>query len=224
MHPALVFEPPASPSVPLTAPRSRLRDVICDLLTLRCDAVSLVQLVEHFGSEKYVCRVLRELIECDFVRSCRLCSRWPLPASRSAVHAHRPGDGEPDFHERAYFAGRRWDQSSARFVAAYVATARLGNAYGVRRIGQLGRAVQATHELGLAGTYLHFLATRPDDAVLWRCQSSLAADPLGRKKKPDAYLMRGATVIRVIDFAGSYPASRLEAFHHAFSDLEYELW
>ncbi|MEZ6081908.1 MAG: hypothetical protein R3C56_41405, partial [Pirellulaceae bacterium] len=79
--------------------------------------------------------------------------------------------------------------------------------------GQLPHPLQASHELGLADVYLHFLWCRAAEAKSWVGEDAL----LGSLKKcqvPDAVILAADGGPKLaIELGGVYSAERLRKFH-----------
>lgn len=88
----------------------------------------------------------------------------------------------------------------------------------------LSHPLQASHDLGLAGTYLAVRRERPDVARFWFGED-VAPKQFGAV--PDAiYIDQQGNTRIAFEFCGLYSAKRLRTFHRhcAQRRLGYELW
>jgi hypothetical protein len=97
---------------------------------------------------------------------------------------------------------------------------------------------QASHDLAVAAIYLQLCRTLPAMAAAWvsedyfrllaRSQGSAAGTGWPElDKQPDAVLLDGSgSIIRLIEFGGSYDARRVEKTHRSAvrARLSYSLW
>jgi hypothetical protein len=83
-----------------------------------------------------------------------------------------------------------------------------------------------THDVHLSAVYLHLLVHEPRIATTWISEAGQYAHGAGRNERlPDA-LVRRASGVTVIEFAGAYSKGKLSEFHEhcASRGLPYELW
>ena len=164
------------------------------------------------------------------LRRARLVARFrvharPVPTLGGPAVVWQPGDPDPDMAAAAAALRRRW-RRPPRPTTVYVATRRCANLLGGTARGRVRTPLQASHDLGVAAVFLHFLRTRPADAATWVGEDS--APRAGRgNKKPDAMVLDSGRGRRfAVEFGAGYPAARLVAFHRHCNRhrLPYEIW
>ena len=134
-----------------------------------------------------------------------------------------PGDPEPLFGALAYRMADRWS-GPTQGRAIVLATPRAARLFG----GHAGRVQQAAraHDLHVAEVYLQFCRTRPEEAMDWASEATLAASREGQVL-PDAAIVNADGAPRlIVEVCGHYPKERLERFHVdcVARHLPYELW
>jgi hypothetical protein len=136
-----------------------------------------------------------------------------------------PGDEEPDFGRISYLLKTRF-KAPARAKTVVIATAEAAKRLGGHG-GRRPRRSEATHDLGLAAVYLHFLATAPRRAANWISEAGLTRRGEGRHSKLADALVTGSNGPgTVIEFGGEYSKAKLAEFHADCEERQrrYELW
>jgi hypothetical protein len=170
-------------------------------------------------------RGTRELIERGHLRTVK-CFVRPSPEFAEPLLTNVRGVPRRSVGEAAYFNGRRWAESPVRVVSALVASQMAGRLFGVRRTGQLLKNLQGSHDLALGALLLHYLRTDPL-ACHWYGEDWVSENVPGVRaegeKLPDAFLLEGGRVLRVIELAGAeYDKARLLAFCRWAENKGYE--
>jgi len=169
----------------------------------------------------------------------QLRSEGLIHTARTAVALHEAshpiacrsgGEPPPDFGALAWLLEKRWRDAATRRVTICWASARAA-----RRLGGVTkfdrRAGQLEHDLGTASVLVRLHETRPEPAARWIGEDVLRRDfapgcPLLRKT-PDAAIVAGPRIVRVIEYGGQYPADRLRRFDAHFygrHNIPYEIW
>jgi hypothetical protein len=140
------------------------------------------------------------------------------------LHVWRVDDPPPNFHAIQYQAEQR-NLGSVETVTVFLGTWRLAQALG----GTCGHPLNhhsASHDMGVAQTYLHLWRTNRDLALAWQGED-IVAPSRHRQKLPDAILYnRAGEPTMAIEFIGDYPVERIKAFHDdcASRGLPYEVY
>jgi len=135
-----------------------------------------------------------------------------------------PGEATPDFGAVSYRLQSRWTKPFVS-VACYMATKRAGRVIGGSG-GRRSRTSEQTHDIHLAGVFLHYRATAPELVCKWTSEAAILRDrDTKREKLPDAMIVDGETR-RIIEFGGSYGKEKIESFHDYCinEELPYEIW
>ena len=203
------------------------RMLILDALAYRVRLLSWPQLLSLGpASESYVRslrRLTRRLEQARLIRRLEILAR-PAPNIEGPLHVGRVGDPAPDCHRIQYQAAQR-NLRPVEPVTVFLGTQRLANALG----GTCGHPLNhhsATHDLGVAGVYLHLWRTQPELALAWQGED-LVAPSRHRQKLPDAILYnRAGEAMMAVEFIGDYPAERIRAFVDdcAARGLPYEVY
>lgn len=166
---------------------------------------------------------LRSLEKLGWLRIVQVYAR-PLIALNEPITCWRPGDGVPNFAEISYRLKNRFS-GPAKATSTVVASRQIGKRYG-SPAGRAPRRAEATHDLGLAAVYLHFLRHDSVSANAWVSEAGLVAAGEGRDSKLADALLRLPFGETVIEFGGEYGKAKLEAFHDdcAERSRSYELW
>jgi len=185
------------------------------------------QIADHWFNGELVNarRRLGRLTQRDLIARLTVQAR-PAPAIEVPLVTWRPGQPDPEFGQVAYRCQQRWRHRPTRPCTAWIATERAAQLFGGVRRGELKNALQATHDLCVAGVWLRLREVSPQWAMAWRGEDLLAHTRRG-EKLPDAFIVDQAEqVLWVIEFAGGYDAERVEAFHRdcAARSLPYQLW
>lgn len=211
--------------MPETALLTHRDDEILDALTLRVRCLTLSQLAETWwrGSEPNARRRLRRL-EADGLLERMRVNVHPLIAFSEPECAWHPRTPGPDFGAIAYRLQSRWRDAPTP-TTIYIATKRAANQFGGFG-GRLRHRTQVTHDLHLAGVFLHHRERAPDVVPRWLGEETYREDREG-EKLPDAMIVdaNGEPEL-VIEFGGSYDAARVQDFHEDCETrgLPYELW
>lgn len=142
---------------------------------------------------------------------------------QTPVHVWELGDATPSFGALSYRLVHRWSGTSEQ-VVAYTATRKAAKLYGGAP-GSL-KAPSLTHDLHLTALYLRFVRERPAEAAGWVSEDTLAPSR-SEQVLPDAAVANpSGTLVRVIEFGGSYRPERLARLHDdcVARSLPYELW
>ncbi len=129
------------------------------------------------------------------------------------LFAWAPGDPDPPhktFHRLAYHLENRFTASQQR-TDVFLATEYAARVFG----GCAGEVKPAAvdHDLHLATVYLHFRASRPEDAAAWESEKVLAPER-EHQLLPDAGLRApDGRLYAVIEMGGTYSADRLADIH-----------
>lgn len=185
------------------------------------------QIAEHWydGDLANTRRSLRRLADAGLVERRTVFAR-PLPPLLAPLADWRVGQPAPDAGAIAYRCQQRWQGRPPRPSTAWIATGQAAQLFGGVRRGELKQPTQVTHDLGVAAVWLRLREIAPHWAATWRGEDLLASTRRGQKL-PDAFLVdEGGRVVCVIEFGGSYDASRVQAFHDdcASRGLPYQLW
>lgn len=189
--------------------------------------LSLRQLADHWWSGELANtrRRLRVLTHAGLVRRITVSART-LPPIEKPVVAWQPGQPAPPYGEVSYQLRERWTRRAVRPTTAYIVTDRAAQLFGGKARGELKHSLQATHDLGVAAVWLCLRQQAPAWAQAWRGEDQLAHTRRG-EKLPDAFIVDDTNEVAwVIEFGGSYDASRVQEFHEdcAGRDLPYQIW
>lgn len=144
----------------------------------------------------------------------------------SPVAAWQPRMKMPDLGAIAWQLSKRWSIAPTRATIFY-ATAKCARLFGGRRKGNISRAFQLSHDLGVAEIFLNLRRVRPWLVRRWIDEDRFA--PARRREKlPDAVLASSIEAVPdlVLEFAAGYNKSRLQEFHddNEMRGLAYEIW
>jgi len=196
-------------------------------LTQKVRVLAFRQIAEHWfgGDRANARRRLRILAAAGLVTRATVMAR-PLPVLLTPVATWKPGESTPDAGGVSHRLKSRWRNRPTRGCRVILATTRSGQLLGCRTSGELTRATQSSHDLGVAAVWLRFDRTDPDRASAWRGEDVLAHTRRG-EKCPDAFLVDARGEVRaVIEFGGDYGPERVRAFQLDCVDrqLPYEIW
>ncbi len=170
-------------------------------------------------------RRLHQLIKAGFLLRYTLDAR-PLLASARPVFSWSPGEPPPEAEAISWKLQSRWAEGKpSRPTKIYMASQRAVNLFGGYG-GHLKDPFSATHDLHMGQVYLYYFHHRPREAARWLGEDAFEKAGYGIKD-PDAFICNEqGERIRVVDFGGSYDASRVAAFHVYCWEryLPYELW
>lgn len=204
------------------------RDIqIVQALTEKVRLFSQRQIAEHWwaGELPNARRRLRRLADQGLISRIDVQAR-PIPDVASPLHTWEAGQPGPDFGAIAYQCQSRFRRQATRNLTAWIVTQRGAQLFGGMRRGELKHPTQATHDLGVAAVWLRLAAEAPSWAAAWRSEDLLAHTRVGQKL-PDAFIVDASEqIICAVEFAGSYNAERIQAFHEDClqRDLPYQIW
>lgn len=168
---------------------------------------------------------LRKLVQINWLGTASCLAR-PMPELDGPLYAWHPGKSEPDFGHYAWLANKRWDRPPV-MTKLYFAGRRAAHQYLGTRPRRVRQIYQLTHDLGVSEVYLYFKAHRKEEVSAWYGES---VNPFRkpRIKNADVYIfptLKWPPKL-VVDFAGAYPKSRIQALHQycVENNLAYELW
>jgi len=166
---------------------------------------------------------LRALEKLGWLKICQVYAR-PLIALDEPIACWQPGEETPNFAAISHRIKNRFS-GAAKATSVALASREAGKRYGCPA-GHAPRRSEATHDLGLAAVYLHFLRRDSARAKAWISEASLVAAGEGRASKLADALLRFPSGETVIEFGGEYGKAKLEAFHEDCADRgrSYELW
>jgi hypothetical protein len=193
---------------------------------VRC--LSLQQIADYWWAQSRRPREparsrLRDLESLGWVEFHQVFAR-PLIDLTKPLAQWSEGDAPPNFAAISHVLKNRFTEP-ARVTPVVIASRQTGKRYGCPA-GRSPRRSEATHDLGLASVYLHFLRHEPARAKAWISEAGLIAAGEGRASKLADALLRTASGETVIEFGGEYGKAKLEAFHEDCAERgrSYELW
>ena len=193
-------------------------------LTLRVRALSILQIQQTWWPTGSAQSRLKSLESRGWIRRISLLAHPDIKLNQPLA-SWQPDQNEPNFGKLSYQLKVRWTQpliTTPTIIAQTKAANRFGG-YGDRA----PKRSETTHDLHLAGIYLHFLQTRPGEAENWSSEAQRASQASRLKEKlPDAMIIRNNQSPLVIEMGGIYPAWRLESFHQYCAERQYpyEIW
>lgn len=201
---------------------------ILNALAFRVRMLSLGQIAGAWWGDssdppRFAGRRLGPLVDAGLLQEREVLAH-PLLELKAPEFAWTPGEPGPDVDAVSYRLKSRWTERRTRtrvFLATKRTLAELGGAGG--KLPVLG---QETHDLHMGSVYLRLRRLDREAAESWVGEDVFAPERRGQKL-PDAVLLGpGGEVRLVIDFAGSYDAERVAAFHEdcARRGTPYELW
>ena len=134
------------------------------------------------------------------------------------------GMSPPDFGLVSYRLMKRWNRHPVMttLVSATPACASLFSGHCCR----VSREVECRHDVHLSQVYLLYRLRHPSLLPFWVFEERLRNER-GRSTEmlPDA-LIRSQSVVRALEFGGSYSKDKLQAFHDycAAKRIGYEIW
>lgn len=199
---------------------------IVDALTRRVRLLTVPQIaITWFGGNEVRARAaLVDLKRQEFLSSRCVLARPTLILDGPLVQ-WLPGGELPDFGAVAYRLRRRWREAvepTEIVVATREAKRRFGGFCG----GRWSRQSEISHDVSLAGVYLWYRASKPEEAECWVPEAQLCAEGWGMGERlPDALIRgRDGGIERVVEFGGSYRKQKLQAFHREMCEIPYEIW
>ena len=126
----------------------------------------------------------------------------------------------PNFGHISWLLQKRWNLPLKRIrivQATNIANKHFGGLTGDRRL----RLTEINHDLHLSEVYLKLRGICNSQS--WRHESELLQSGWGRGGKllPDAVIEPSG---KVIEFGGAYSKVKLEEFHQAFRERQYQVW
>jgi hypothetical protein len=200
---------------------------LLEALTRRIRVAAVFQIVALWWTNARVRTTararLKELAAAGWLELHRINAR-PLPTTVVPLIVWQPG--EDDQHaEQAAATIRERRNIAAEPIEVCVASAKAANLFGSSARG-LPSFERRDHDLRLAAVYCHYRKTHPDLARSWvGDHARLPNQEL--PTNPDAVLLDARRrITRVIESAGEWNASQINAFHEfcLANDLPYELW
>lgn len=194
-------------------------------LSFRVRGFTKTQIAQGFfdGDERKADRTINGYLKSQLLVADRLLIR-ELPSPAAPLYVWPSGKTKLKFHGLVAKARQRWQSVPAKMTKVYfcgsLATKLIGGA------AQQGfkRPLQASHDIGLAATYLAVRRDRPELAKFW-IGEDVAPRQLGQI--PDAIIVNvGGQPTMAVEFCGLYSAKRLQRFHQFCVEREmpYELW
>lgn len=166
---------------------------------------------------------LRALVQCKLLQI-QIAPAHPELELHSPLIEWSSGDRAPDYGALAYRLQHRWTMPLRRThcVSATRLAASMFSGHG----GRFPREVERTHDIHLAAVYLLYRLRSPELLSGWKHEEELRHEqPRKGARLPDVVLQTNAGP-RAIEFGGSYPKKKLEAFHLYCVErsLPYEVW
>lgn len=133
-----------------------------------------------------------------------------------------PGGPPPDLGAASYQLQNRWKEHPIPTVCVS-ATGKAAKRFGGHG-GRFPRPVERTHDIHLARVYL--LYRRLGATSGWTFEEELRANQRRRSERLPDVIIQNGRFQKVVEFGGSYPKAKLEAFHDycAKQNLPYEVW
>lgn len=205
----------------------RDRDILAALvLRVRVFTVGQVGRTWFAGTAdppRHAARRLRRLAAAGWVEIFTMKARPELELTEPLLR-WRPGEPAPDFCALARQLAARWREPIVP-TPVVISTAAAGTRMGGSG-GRRPRLSEISHDIVLAGVYLHWRATSATHGGEWLSEAQLARLGFGRSKRlPDAMTRVGPRRVAV-EVGGAYPPAKLADFHDfcVASELDYELW
>ena len=200
---------------------------IVEALALKVRLFNQRQVAENWwvGDLANTRRGLRRLESVGLLARATVSAR-SLPELKSPLASWSPGETPFDFAAMGYRCQLRWKNRRVHPCTVWIATQRAAQAYGGVRRGEVTQPLQATHDLGVAAVWLRLREVAPAWAEAWHGEDLMASTRRG-EKLPDAFVLdEDGNTKWVIEFAGSYDAERVQAFHNdcASRNISYQLW
>lgn len=212
--------------LPWTNLTERDRDIL-DTLALRVRVLSVGQIAaEWFATTadpvKNARRRAGELASMGCLSCFPARVRPPLKLT-GPIACWKPNDAVPDLKRVSGQLARRWNEpvESMLLVTATLRAGRWLNGDGGRR----PRRSEGSHDLTVAGVYLHWRRRAPAGAE-WVSEARLRRQGFGDERRlPDAMVVMDGTRT-VIEIGGAYSSHKLEEFHEFcwHEGLPYEIW
>ena len=122
---------------------------------------------------------------------------------------------EDDFDHIATVARARWNQGHIP-MDVFFATKETASLFGAFHDARHSRHCEATHDFHFSEVYLQYRQREPKLAARWLGEAAFPklGFEIHRMKDPDAFIVSDLGVAeRIVEFAGSYDADHLRAFH-----------
>lgn len=169
---------------------------------------------------------LTALVAGDYLRRMRVIARL-LPALTAPLLRWGPGEPQPDFATVAWQLEKRWDIPPS-VVPVYRAGPAARHLFGSGTHGNGINLAAISHDLACTELLLTFATHEPVRVRHWVGEDLRKLALEHGEKLPDVILYDDALApYLVCEVAGTYPKSRLEAFHAYVAEslrLPYELW
>lgn len=211
----------------MTNLRLRQRDLILlEALALRVRVLGQRQTADAFwdGHIANTRRRLQQLVEAEML-SRAIVPAQPLPELTGPIVRWQPGNPTPNANQVAFQLQSRWRYRSPRPTVVYFPTEKTIMQFG-GRVRCQNKTLQITHDLGVTAMWIRYFKQSSELTSVWVGEEILAPTRVSQKL-PDAALVdqQGEPTL-LIEFGGSYAASRVAAFHDdaACRQLPYHLW
>lgn len=201
---------------------------LLDALTLRIRVLSVEQIARTWFSDsqdpcRNAIRRIAALARAGAVERFDAHARPDL-ALTHPIAVWMPEGPAPDFERLSYQLASRW-RAPAMPVSVVIATRVAGTwtgGYGGRR----PRRSELSHDLSLAGVYLHWMQRKSHEAARWISEATLRKHGFGERGILPDVLIEEPGRRRIVELGGMYGAAKLREFHRfcALRGLAYEIW
>jgi hypothetical protein len=204
---------------------NRDRDIL-EALTHAVRVFSLQQITRTWwplASAAAASARMRALTESELLQI-QVAPAHPELELHSPLTQWSPGDGAPDSGALSYRLQSRWTLPLQRTLC--ISATQLAASMFTGHGGRFPREVERTHDIHLAAVYLLYRLRSPALLSGWTHEEELRRElPRKGERLPDVILQTDAGP-RAIEFGGSYPKRKLEAFHLYCVErsLPYEVW
>lgn len=206
-----------------------LTDKHCEILeplTSKVRVLTHGQIARSFFSrarntDRMLQSILKELEEAEYLRSYTAMVH-PEIQLKAPLCSYYPGDPDPDFAPVANKTRGRWKRAPVETTLIY-ATDFASQVFGGYVGGRKPRASETRHDIHLSQIFLNLRKRDPSLAAVWIPEEQLyqeRQDSNGRM--PDAEIRTDTPFF--IEFGGSYPRQKLEAFHGEQKHTAYQIW
>jgi hypothetical protein len=176
---------------------------------------------QNTGKEEPVSSVLEELQEAGYLESYSAMVHPEIELT-APLCSYSPGDLAPDFGAIARETRGRWKRAPVTTDIVH-ATQHAKRVFGGYLGGKKPRPSETRHDIHVAQLYLNLSTRDAAAAAAWVSEAELRQERSGNcGPVPDAEIRTAKPLI--IEFAGSYPRQKLEAFHVEQRTRRYELW
>jgi hypothetical protein len=131
---------------------------------------------------------------------------------------------QPNFGKVSYQLQTRWTKPSV-MATVISATSQAANQFGGHG-GRPSRDVERTHDIHLAAVFLRYRAQSPSLLQHWVFEEQIRRERGHTNEMLPDVMLRDPASPRAVEFGGSYPKAKLEAFHAYCKEkrLHYEIW